>query len=65
MAYGDFIVCDRCKNLIREIKNCRKGEGNTARADGNDHIINAHEYSVAPFYTSLNRWKTFKEHKRC
>lgn len=62
MAYGDFIVCDRCKNLIREIKNCRKGEGNTARSDGNDHIINAHEYSVAPFYTSLNRWKTFKEH---
>lgn len=62
MAYGDFIVCDRCKNLIREIKNCRKGEGNAARADGNDHIINAHEYSVAPFYTSLNRWKTFKEH---
>jgi phage terminase large subunit len=62
MAYGDFLVCDRCKNLIREIKNCRKGEGNAARADGNDHIINAHEYSVSSFYPSLNRWKTFKEH---
>lgn len=62
MAYGDMIICDRNKNLIREIKNCRKGEKNVARADGNDHEINAHEYSVAPFYTQLNRWKTFKEH---
>lgn len=62
MAYGDFLVCDRCKNLIREIKNARKGEGNIARADGNDHIVNAQEYSTAPFYPSLNRWKTFKEH---
>lgn len=62
MAYGDFIVCDKCSNLIREIKSCRKGDGNVARADGNDHIINAQEYSVAPFYTSLVRWKSFKEH---
>jgi hypothetical protein len=62
MAYGDYVVCDRCKNLIREYKNCRKGEGNVPRADGNDHEINAQEYSVAQFYTMLNRWKTFKEH---
>ena len=61
MAYGDMIIWDRNKNLRREIKNCRKGEKNIARADGNDHEINAHEYSVAPFYTQLNRWKTFKE----
>ena len=62
MAYGDFLVCDNCKNLIREIKNCRKGEGNAARADSNDHEINAMEYSQANFYPSLNRWKDFKEH---
>lgn len=62
MAYGDFIVCDRCKNLIRELKNCRKGEGNIARSDSNDHEINAMEYAVTPFYPSLNRWKGFKEH---
>lgn len=61
MAYSDFLVCDRCKNLIREIKNARKGEGNLARADGNDHIINAMEYGQAPFYLNLNRWKDFKE----
>ena len=62
MAYSDFLVCDRCKNLRRELKNARKGEGNIARADGNDHIINAMEYAQAPFYTMLNRWKDFKEH---
>ncbi len=62
MAYGEFIICDRCKNLIREIKNCRKGEGNKARADGNDHIINAQEYSTASFYPKLVRWADYKEH---
>ena len=62
MAYGDFIVSNKCPNLIREIKNCRKGEGNVARADGNDHILNAQEYATAPFYPMLNRWKSFKEH---
>lgn len=62
MAYGEFLVCDRCKNLIREIKNCRKGEGNKPRADGNDHEINCHEYAVLPFYTQLVRWADYKEH---
>lgn len=62
MAYGEFLVCDRCKNLIREIKNCRKGEGNKARADGNDHEINAHEYAVLPFYPRLIRWADYKPH---
>ena len=61
MAYQDFLVSHRCPNLRREIKNCRKGEGNIARADGNDHEINAKEYATAPFYPMLNRWKDFKE----
>ena len=62
MAYGDFIICDRCKNLIREFRNARKGEKGEPRKDGNDHIINAHEYAAAPFYSNLTRWKSFKEH---
>jgi phage terminase large subunit len=61
MAYEDFIICYRCKNLIREFKNCRKGERNIPRQDGNDHCINAHEYAAAPFYPLMNRWKNFKE----
>ena len=60
MAYGEFIICDRCKNLIREIKVCRKGEGNKPRADGNDHIINGNEYSLTPFYPKVVRWADYK-----
>jgi len=62
MAYGEYLVCDRCKNFIREIKNCRKGEGNKPRADGNDHVINCVEYGQAPFYPKLVRWADYKEH---
>lgn len=62
MAYGEFLICDRCKNLIREFKNCRKGEGNVARADGNDHIINANEYGFAIMYPKVVRWADYKEH---
>lgn len=62
MAYGDFLVCDQCPNLIRELKSARKGDKGEARADGNDHTINCLEYAQAPFYPSLQRWKSFKEH---
>ena len=62
MAYGEFLVCDRCKNLIREIKNCRKGEGNKPRKDGNDHVINADEYLKIPFYSKIVRWADYKLH---
>lgn len=61
MAYGDLVISDRCPNLCREFKNARKGEGNIARADGNDHCLNSFEYSCALFYPMLNRWKSFKE----
>lgn len=62
MAYGDFILSDKCPNLAREIKNMRKGKKGEAREDGNDHILNANEYASAPLLASLRRWKTFKEH---
>lgn len=61
MAFGDFIVCDQCKNLIRELKNCRRGDKGEARADGDDHAINAMEYGAAPLLPSLKRYKTFKQ----
>ena len=62
MAYGEYLVCDRCKNFIRELKNCRKGEGNKPRADGNDHLINCVEYGQIPFYPKVIRWADYKEH---
>lgn len=62
MAYADYLVVNNCKNVIREIKNSRKGDKGEPRADSDDHAINANEYAWAPFRGSLMRWKTFKEH---
>lgn len=62
MAYGDFLVCNQCKNLIREIKNARRGKKGEARADVDDHIITATEYGFQPLITTMQRWKTFKQH---
>lgn len=62
MAYGDFLVCDTCKNLIREIKNARADEDGSPREDCDDHMINANEYAWIPLLKEMRRWKTFKEH---
>lgn len=62
MAYGDYIISDRCPNMIREIKNAKKGKKGEARADGNDHVLTASEYGRTPLLASLRRWKNFKQH---
>lgn len=62
MAYGDFIVTNKCPNLTREIKVCRRGKKGEARENGNDHAINCAEYGFQPLLSSLRRWKTFKQH---
>ncbi|WP_281512245.1 PBSX family phage terminase large subunit [Mammaliicoccus vitulinus] len=62
MAYGDYIITDKCINLKREIKAARRDKKGGAREDGNDHILTASEYARAPLLSSLRRWKTFKEH---
>lgn len=62
MAYGDLVISNKCKNLVREIKNMRKGKKGEARADQNDHQKNSQEYASAPLLSGLRRWKTFKEH---
>lgn len=62
MAYGDYLVSDKCKNLVREIKNARRGKKGEAREDGNDHMLTCVEYAKAPLLPSLRRWKTFKVH---
>lgn len=58
-GFGDMLYSERCKNLIRETINARKGEHGEARIDGNDHQINSHEYDWAPFRNSFVRWKLF------
>ena len=62
MAYGDFLVCDTCPNLIREIKNARADDKGNPRADVDDHMINANEYGWIPLLPKMKRWKDFKEH---
>ena len=56
---GDMLVHKKCKNLIRETTNSRKGEKGQARVDGNDHQINATEYSYSPFVNSFALWKMY------
>lgn len=62
MAFGEYLVSDACVNLIREIKNSRKGEKGTPREDFDDHAINSNEYAWQPIINRLRRWKNFKEH---
>ena len=62
MAYGDYVVAETCPNIIREMKNSKKGENGEPRENNDDHEINANEYAWCPFRGSLLRWKTFKEH---
>lgn len=62
MAYGDFLVGDRCQNLRREIRNARRGKKGEAREDGDDHALTACEYGRAVMTTKMTRWKGFKEH---
>ena len=61
-GYGDLIISDKCKNLIREILNARRGDKGEARLDGNDHQITAFEYAYLSVRNQFVRWKSnFKE----
>ena len=62
MAWDEYLVSEACPNLIRELKNSRKGEEGEAREDSDDHAINANEYAWASFMRKMARWKLFKEH---
>ena len=61
MAFGEFLVSEACVNLIREIKNSRKGEKGEVREDIDDHCLNANEYAWQPIISKVKRWGTFKE----
>lgn len=62
MAMGEYLISNKCVNLIREIKNSRHGEKGEARENFDDHAINANEYAWYPVSKMIVRWKTFKEH---
>lgn len=62
MGWGDFLISQNCKNLIREMKNSKRGAKGEPREDFDDHAINAHEYGATPLLKRLQRWANFKEH---
>ena len=59
MAYDDFWISKNCPNLIREIKNARRGEKGEAREDTDDHALTAMEYGMAQMLVDLKRYKEF------
>ena len=61
MAMGDRLITDQCKNLIREYKSAKKDEDGFCRADGNDHTLNACEYSWIPLLPRIKRYKDFNK----
>ena len=61
MAMGEFLFCETCSNLIREIKVCKQGTKGEVREDVNDHCINANEYAWASIVNFLKRWNDFKQ----
>ena len=61
-AYGEHLFSDQCSNLIREVKSAKHTEDGRCREDGNDHAINASEYSWIPILPKIKRYKNFKEH---
>lgn len=62
MAWGEFKISKSCPNLIREMKNSRKGEKGEVREDFDDHSINANEYAWQPTINRIKRWGSFKQH---
>lgn len=62
MAFGEFKVSSACVNLIREIRNSRRGEDGKPREDFDDHSINANEYGWAFIIQKMRRWGQFKVH---
>lgn len=61
MAYGDYLICETCPNLIREIGNSQKGIDGEPREDFDDHTINASEYGDVVFYNKISAWKMIKK----
>lgn len=62
MGWGDFLVSENCRNLVREIRNARRGEHGEAREDNDDHALTAMEYGMATILPNLKRYKTFMKH---
>ena len=61
-SFRELLISNRCKNLIREIKNARVPKG-AYRENINDHAINAMEYGITPLFALTKEWSKFKDYK--
>ena len=61
MAWGNFIICEQCPNLIREMRAAHRDKNGRPRADGDDHALTACEYGFTPRLGDVSMWKNFKE----
>lgn len=59
-SFSEKLISSKCKNLIREISTSKTGKNGSARADGNDHAINADEYGHASMVGQMMRYKNEK-----
>jgi phage terminase large subunit len=62
-SYSRYLVSEKCNNLIREIKNARRGEKGEARSNINEHTLDASEYAFTPFMTSFDFYPMLIENK--
>lgn len=46
---GKYIICSHCTNTIEEFENYAWSEKDNVPEDGNDHFINADQYSFIPY----------------
>ena len=60
MAWGNYLISEECSNLIRELKNSKRGQKGEVREDFDDHSINANEYAWAPMRKRIQKWGNFK-----
>lgn len=62
-SYSRYLVSKKCKNLIREIKNARRGEKGEARSNSNEHTLDASEYASTPFMQQFDFYSMITENK--
>ncbi len=61
MAHGDYLIVDTCKETIREMNTYSWQEKKDEPEDGNDHCINADQYSWLPYKDKIGTQQVAEE----
>lgn len=60
MLWGEYLISNKCANLVREFKNSQKGANGEDRENLDDHMINASEYAWYPWHNKIKRYTELK-----